>query len=79
MLFETAGLMRPFRLDDSLSDFSAAIEALIDEVDLGHAPVRFDVPHIHLQVHTAWTSDQGAFDFMMMRIGWHVGSLLNAE
>ena len=30
-----------------LPDFGAAVGALIDEVDLGHAPMGFDLPDVH--------------------------------
>jgi hypothetical protein len=40
-------LMSSFGLCYRLPDFGAAIGALIDEVDLRHAPMRFDVPDIH--------------------------------
>ena len=40
-------LMPPFGLGHGLPDFGAAVGALIDEVDLRHAPMRLDVAHIH--------------------------------
>ncbi len=30
-----------------LPDFGAAVGALIDEVDLGHAPMGLDLPDVH--------------------------------
>src|SRR5580700_4019967 len=63
------------RLSHGLPDFSAAIGALIDEVDLGHAPVRLDVAHIHGQhPHAAWTDDGSHLEFVMVDKGWHIGS-----
>src|SRR5437763_12314286 len=70
-----AALVRQQRLDDGLPDFRATIEALVGEVDLRQAPVRFDVPQIHRNANAAWTNNEGRFDVIMMAdIGWHVGS-----
>jgi len=64
-----------YRLAHGLPDFGTAIGALIDEVDLGHAPVRLDVAHIHGQYsHAAGADDGRHLDLMMMDIGWHIGS-----
>ena len=68
-------LMPQFRLDHGLSNFGAAVGAFIGEVDLRHAPMRFDVPHIHRNPDAARTDDEGRFGIVvMMDIGWHVGS-----
>jgi hypothetical protein len=40
-------LMPSFRLCYRLPDFRTAIGALIDEVDLRHAPMRLDVSNVH--------------------------------
>src|SRR6266851_8081205 len=40
-------LMPSFRLRYRLPDFCTAIGALIDEVDLRHAPMRLDVSDVH--------------------------------
>src|SRR2546430_2784232 len=70
-----AALVRQLRLDDGLPDLRATIEALIGEVELRQAPVRFNVPQIHRNPNAAWTNDEGRFDVIMMaHIGWHVGS-----
>src|SRR3954454_928844 len=62
-------LVRLFRLHDGLPRFSAAVEALIDEVDLRHAPVRLDIPHIHVQVLSARTCGERSFDLILLSIG----------
>src|SRR3954447_8879588 len=68
-------LVLQLRLDDGLPDLRATVEALVGEVDLRHAPVRFDVPQIHWNPNAAWTNDEGRFDVIMKAdIGWHVGS-----
>jgi hypothetical protein len=55
--------------------FRAAIRALEDEVDLGHAPVRLDVPHIHgLESDAAGTYHRRHLDLVLMSEGWHIGS-----
>jgi hypothetical protein len=64
------------RLPDGLSDLSAAISAFIDEVDLGKAPMRLDLAHIHWQEpHTGGANHRRDFDILMMLyISWHLGS-----
>ena len=55
--------------------FGAAIRALIDEVDLRHAPMGFDLPDIHgKQSHTAGADDRSVLALVMLNVGWHVGS-----
>ena len=41
------GLVSSFRLCQCLLDFSAALGALVDEVDLRHAPMGLDVSYVH--------------------------------
>src|SRR5258705_9055093 len=41
------GLVSSFRLCYGLLDFSAAVRALVDEVDCRHAPVGLDVSYVH--------------------------------
>jgi hypothetical protein len=41
------GLVSSFRLCQCLLDFSAAVRALVDEVDLRHAPMGLDVSYVH--------------------------------
>ena len=58
-----------------LPDFGAAVGALINEVDLGHAPMGLDLPDIHRsQSYAAGTHDRRFLDFVMLDVGWHVGS-----
>jgi hypothetical protein len=65
------------RLAHGLPDFGTTISAFVDEVDFGHAPVRFDVAHIHGQhSHAAWTDDRRHLDFVVVDKGWHIGSPL---
>jgi hypothetical protein len=70
--------MRAFRLAYGMPDLGAAVRALIDQVDLGHAPVWLDLPDIHRkQSDTAGADDRSHLDFMvcvMLYVGWHVGS-----
>ncbi len=63
-----------FRLCHGLLDFSAAVRALIGEVDLRHAPMRLDVPDEHRKPDAARTNDESRLDVVMMNIGWHVGT-----
>jgi hypothetical protein len=69
-------LVRPFRLGHGLPDFSATVGALIDEVDLCHAPMRLDVSHIHRKQSDAAGADNRVRldDVVMLDVGWHVGS-----
>lgn len=58
-----------------LPDFSAAIRTFVDEIDLGHAPVRLDVTHIHgQQPKAAGTEDRSHLNVVMLNICWHYGS-----
>jgi hypothetical protein len=41
------GLVSSFRSRQCLLDFSAAVRALVDEVDFRHAPVGLDVSYVH--------------------------------
>jgi hypothetical protein len=67
--------MPSFRLADGLPDFGAAVRALKDEVDLRHAPMRLDLPDVHRkQSDATGAEDRGCLDFMVMHVGWHVGS-----
>jgi hypothetical protein len=73
-------LMPPFWLGDGLPDFGAAVGTFIDEVDLRHAPMWFDVPDIHGQKpYAAGTDDWRLLDVVMLNVGWHVGSPSQAE
>src|SRR3954468_16273564 len=73
-------LMPPLRPSDGLPDLGAAIRALIDEVDLRHAPMGFDFPDIHRkQSHTAGADDRSVLALVMLNVGWHVGSPLAAD
>jgi hypothetical protein len=67
--------MPAFGLCDRLPDFAAAVGALIDEVDLRHAPMGFDVSDEHgQQSQAAWADNRGFLNLMVMHISWHVGS-----
>ena len=62
----------PFRFGYGLPDFGAAVGALIDEVDLGHAPMRFDVPDVHREKpYAAGADDRSCLDLVMLGVGWH--------
>ena len=65
----------PQRLDDGLPDFRAAVGAFIGEVDLRHAPVRFDFADKHRKSDAARADDEGWLGVVLMvDVGWHVGS-----
>jgi hypothetical protein len=73
-------LMPSFRLGDRVPDLGAAVGTLIDEVDLRQAPMGLDVSHIHRQQsYAAWTDNRSGLDFVMLDVGWHVGSPCKAE
>ena len=73
-------LMPLFRSCDGLPDLGAAVRALIDEVDLRHAPMGLDFPDIHgKQSHTAGADDGSVLALVMLNEGWHVGSPLAAD
>lgn len=75
--FALVPLLRPC---DGLPDFGAAFGALIDEVDARHAPMGLDLPDKHRQQSYAAGADDWSFvDFVMLDIGWHVGSPSTAE
>jgi hypothetical protein len=62
-------------LGNGLPDFGAAIVAFIDEIDLRHAPMGFDVSNVHWQLpDAAGADDRRDPDFVMLDVGWHVGS-----
>jgi hypothetical protein len=67
--------MLPFRLGHGLPDFGATVGALIDEVDLRHAPMRLDLSDIHRkQSNAAGADNRGRLDLVMLDVGWHIGS-----
>jgi hypothetical protein len=67
--------MLSLRLRYRLPDFGAAVGALIDEVDPGHAPMGLDLPDVHgEQSHAAGAENRGCLNFAVLDIGWHVGS-----
>jgi hypothetical protein len=73
--FPDHALVWPLRPDDGLPDFGAAVWALIDEVDLRHAPMGLDVPHEHgQQSYAAGADNRSSLDFVMLDVGWHFGS-----
>jgi hypothetical protein len=68
-------LVSPFRLRHGLPDFGAAVGALIDEVDPCHAPVGLNVSDVHRQYSdTAGADHWRGLNFVMLDVGWHVGS-----
>ena len=67
-------------LYDGVPDLGAAVGALVDEVDLRHAPVGFDVPDEHgKQSDASGADDRSCLDFVMVHVGWHVSPLLQRE
>src|SRR5260370_19885731 len=70
-----ADLVPQHRLGHCLSDFHAAVGAFIGEVDLRHAPMRFDVLDVHRNTDAARTNNESRLGvIVMVNIGWHVGS-----
>jgi hypothetical protein len=68
--------MPGLRLCYGLSDFAATVGALIDEVDLRHVPMRFDVPDIHREKSQATgADDRTSLKFVMMHVGRHAALL----
>src|SRR6266480_7927532 len=63
-----------FRLCHGLLDFSAALRALVDEVDLRHAPMGFNIANVHSKTHAVGADDCGGLNFVVLDVGWHVGS-----
>jgi hypothetical protein len=64
-----------FWFRDGLPDFGAAIGALVDKVDLRHAPMGLDVSDVHReQTYAAGADDWSCLDFVMLDVGWHLGS-----
>jgi hypothetical protein len=67
--------MSLLRLRHGLPDFGAAVGTLIDEVDLRHAPMGLDFSDIHRkQSYAAGADHSGCFTFVMLNVGWHIGS-----
>jgi hypothetical protein len=67
-------------LSHGLPHLGTAIGAFIDEVDLRHAPVWLDIAHKHgLHSDAAGADDGRHLDFVMVDIGWHMGSPSNAK
>jgi hypothetical protein len=67
--------MSAFWLGYGLSDFDAAVGALIDEVDLCHAPMGLDVSDKHRQKsQTAGAENRSVLSCVVLYVGWHVGS-----
>ena len=76
---QTAGtanaLMSSFRLGNGLSDFGTAVGALVDKVDPRLAPMWLDLPHEHREYsYTAGADDRCGLSFVVLDVGWHVGS-----
>ena len=59
-------LMPHVRFYDGAANLGAAVGAFIGEIDLRHAPVRFDVAHIHWKSDAARTDDEGRFGVVVM-------------
>jgi hypothetical protein len=67
--------MSAFWLGYSLPDFAAAVGALIDEVDLCHAPMGLDVSDEHRQKsQAAGAENHSVFSCVVLDVSWHVGS-----
>jgi hypothetical protein len=67
--------MSAFWLGYSLPDFAAAVGALIDEVDLCHAPMGLDVSDEHRQKsQAAGAENHSVLSCVVLDISWHVGS-----
>lgn len=74
------GSVASLRLFDGLPDLGPAPGALIDEVDLGRAPVRLDFTHEHgKQAHAARADHRGGIGRVMLDISWHLGSPSQAK
>ena len=69
-------LMPSFRPGNRVPDLGSAVGALIDEVDLRHAPTRFDLSDEHgKQSHAAGADHRNGLDVVMLDEGWYIGSL----
>jgi hypothetical protein len=67
--------MPAFRLCDGLPDFGPAVWTFIDKIDFRHAPMGFDLSDKHgQQSYATGTHDRRFIDFVMLDVGWHVGS-----
>jgi hypothetical protein len=67
--------MSSFWLGHGLSDFGAAIGALINEVDLRHTPMGLNVSNVHREwAYAAGADNRGCLNFVVVDVGWHVGS-----
>jgi hypothetical protein len=66
--------MSQFGLCHCLSEFGAAVEALIDEVDLRHVPMELNVSNVHGETYAAGTHNHSWLKFVVLDVGWHVGS-----
>jgi hypothetical protein len=67
--------MSAFGLGYSLPDLATAVGALIDEVDLRHAPMGLDVSDEHRQKsQAAGAENRSVLNSVVLDIGWHVGS-----
>ena len=59
----------------SLPDFAAAVGALIDEIDLCHAPMGLDVSDEHRQKSEAGGAEnRSVLNCVVLDVGWHIGS-----
>src|SRR5882724_535194 len=59
----------------SLPDFAAAVGALIDEVDLCHAPMGLDLSDEHRQKSQAGGAENcSVLSRVALDVGWHIGS-----
>jgi len=67
--------MLAFWLGYSLPDFAAAVGALIDEIDLCHAPMGLDVSDEHRQKsQAARAENRSVLSYVVLDVGWHIGS-----
>jgi hypothetical protein len=67
--------MSAFGFGYSLPYFAAAVGALIDEVDLCHAPMGLDVSDKHRQKsQAAGAENRSVLSCVVLDVSWHVGS-----
>jgi hypothetical protein len=73
-LLGRAQLVSPVWFGHSFPDFGAALRALVDEINLRHAPMGFNIANVHSETYAVGADDWGGLNFVMLDVGWHVGS-----
>ena len=61
-----AQLVPPVWFGHSFLDFGAALRALVDEVDLRHAPMGFNIANVHSETYAVGAEDCGGLNFVML-------------